>query len=376
MNRTIIGAEPYFFKQENNILKKIKHILTSGNLAQGPNVKKLETKISKIFNSKYAIAVNSGGTALEICLEAFSIKGKEVLVPTQTFIASANAVVRAGGIPVFCDIDPKTGCIDIDDAKKRINKKTAGIIFVYMFGIVPKSVIKLKKICKNKNIFLLEDAAHGHGGSVGKYTVGTIGDAAGFSFYATKILTCGEGGIITQKKLNLKKKCTSIMNHGRSPYNPLFIYSGNNFRLTEIQAVILLSQLRYLKKILLHRNKIAKIYQKYLNNSLFYTQLVLDKDSKNTFWRYPLYLSKKISRSSLQTLCAKKHNFRVTWMYDPLCHQQPVFKKNIKLPKAEKLIKRLINLPTHFFVKSSDAIRICKSLNLECNNLYAKNKDI
>jgi len=376
MNRTITGAEPYFFKQENNILKKIKHILTSGNLAQGPNVKKLETKISKIFNSKYAIAVNSGGTALEICLEAFSIKGKEVLVPTQTFIASANAVVRAGGIPVFCDIDPKTGCIDIDDAKKRINKKTAGIIFVYMFGIVPESVIKLKKICKNKNIFLLEDAAHGHGGSVGKYTVGTIGDAACFSFYATKILTCGEGGIITTNNLNLKKKCTSIMNHGRSPYNPLFIYSGNNFRLTEIQAVILLSQLRYLKKILLHRNKIAKIYQKYLNNSLFYTQLVLDKDSKNTFWRYPLYLSKKISRSSLQTLCAKKHNFRVTWMYDPLCHQQPVFKKNIKLPKAEKLIKRLINLPTHFFVKSSDAIRICKSLNLECNNLYAKNKDI
>ena len=166
------------------------------------------------------------------------------------------------------------------------------------------------------------------------------------------------------------------MNHGRSPYNPLFIYSGNNFRLTEIQAVILLSQLRYLKKILLHRNKIAKIYQKYLINSLFYTQLVLDKGSKNTFWRYPLYLSKKISRSSLQTLCAKKHNFRVTWMYDPLCHQQPVFKKNIKLPKAEKLIKRLINLPTHFSVKSSDAIRICKSLNLECNNLYAKNKDI
>tara|TARA_B110000037_G_scaffold221340_1_gene291998 strand:+ start:495 stop:1625 length:1131 start_codon:yes stop_codon:yes gene_type:complete len=376
MNRTITGAEPYFFKQENNILKKIKHILTSGNLAQGPNVKKLETKISKIFNSKYAIAVNSGGTALEICLEAFSIKGKEVLVPTQTFIASANAVVRAGGIPVFCDIDPKTGCIDIDDAKKRINKKTAGIIFVYMFGIVPESVIKLKKICKNKNIFLLEDAAHGHGGSVGKYTVGSIGDAACFSFYATKILTCGEGGIITTNNLNLKKKCTSIMNHGRSPYNPLFIYSGNNFRLTEIQAVILLSQLRYLKKILLHRNKIAKIYQKYLNNNLFYTQLVLDKGSKNTFWRYPIYLSKKISRSSLQALCAKKHNFRVTWMYDPLCHQQPVFKKNIKLPKAEKLIKRLINLPTHFSVKISDAIRICKSLNLECNNLYAKNKDI
>ena len=302
MKKMITGAEPYFFKQENNILKKIKQILISGKLAQGPNVKKLEKKISKTFKSKYAIAVNSGGTALEICLEAFSIKGKEIIIPTQTFIASANAVVRAGGIPVFCDIDPTTGCIDIDDAKKKINKKTAGIIFVYMFGIVPKSVITLKEICKKKNIFLLEDAAHGHGGSVGKYNVGSIGDAACFSFYATKILTGGEGGIITTNNLNIKKKCSSLMNHGRSPHNPLFIYSGNNFRLTEIQAVIILSQLRYLKKTLLHRNKIAKIYQKYLNNSLFYTKVVLDKRCKNTFWRYPLYLSKQISRSSLQTL--------------------------------------------------------------------------
>ncbi len=258
--------------------------------------------------------------------------------------------------------------------KKKINKKTAGIIFVYMFGIIPESVIKLKKICKRKKIFLLEDASHAHGGSVDKYTVGSIGDAACFSFYATKILTCGEGGLITTNSAKLKKRCSTIMSHGKDSNSPLFIYSGNNFRLTEIQAIIALSQLRYLKKINSHRNKIARIYQKYLNNDLFYTQLILDKKSKNTFWRYPLYLSKHISRSALQTLCAKKHHFRITWMYEPLCHQQPVFRKNIKLPNAENIIRRLINLPTHLAVKSSDAIRICKKLNLECNNLYAKNK--
>lgn len=246
--KTIEGAKPYFFKQENNITRKIKYILTSGKLSLGENVKMLEEKTSKMFNSKYAIAVNSGGTALEICLEAFSIKGKEVLVPTQTFIATANAVVRAGGIPIFCDIDPKTGCIDIKDVQKKINKRTAGVIFVYMFGIVPDLVIKLKKICKYKNIFLLEDAAHAHGGSIGKHKVGSIGDAACFSFYATKILTCGEGGLITTSNFNLKKKCSSIMNHGKNLPGPLFIYSGNNFRLTEIQAVIALSQLKYLKK--------------------------------------------------------------------------------------------------------------------------------
>jgi dTDP-4-amino-4,6-dideoxygalactose transaminase len=166
------------------------------------------------------------------------------------------------------------------------------------------------------------------------------------------------------------------MNHGKNLHNSLFIHSGNNFRLTEIQAVIALSQLGYLKKILSHRNKIAKIYQKYLNNSLFYDHVVLDKGSKNTFWRYPLYLSKHISRSVLQKLCANKHDFRITWMYEPLCHQQPFFKRNIKLPKAEKLIKRLINLPTHLLVKPVDAMKICKNLNLECKNLYGKNTNI
>ena len=372
--KEILGAKPFFFHQENKISNKIKQILISGNLSQGKNIKALEKQTSKIFNSKYAIAVNSGGTALEICLEAFGIEGKEVLVPTQTFIATANAVVRAGGKPIFCDIDPKTGCMDINDLKKKINKKTAGVIFVFMFGIIPESIIELKKICKRKKIFLLEDASHAHGGSVDKYKVGNLGDAACFSFYATKILTCGEGGLITTSNTQLKKKCSTIMNHGKNLPSPLFTYSGNNFRLTEIQAVIALSQLKYLKKINSHRNKIAKIYQKYLSNKLFYTHLVFDNKSKNTFWRYPLYLSKKISRSNLQTLCAKKHHFRVTWMYEPLCHQQPVFKKNIKLPTAENLIRRLINLPTHMAVKTSDAIRICKKLNLECKNLYAKNK--
>ena len=103
--------------------------------------------------------------------------------------------------------------------------------------------------------------------------------------------------------------------------------------------------------------------------------MYFEKKSKNTFWRYPLYLSKKISRSVLQKICAQKHNFRITWMYEPLCHQQPVFKKKIRLVKAEESIKRLINLPTHPGVNISDAIRICKKLNLECKKLYEKNEN-
>jgi perosamine synthetase len=376
MENIISGAEPFFFNEESNIAKKIKNILISGKLSLGDNVKKFEKKISEKFKSNYAIAVNSGGTALEICLEAFDVKGKEVLVPTQTFIATANAIVRAGGKPVFCDIDLNTGCISLDEIKKKINRKTAGVIFVYMFGIIPKYIIELKNLCKSKKIFLLEDAAHAHGGVFDKYTVGSIGDAACFSFYATKILTCGEGGVITTNNNNFRKKCLLIMNHGKDLDSQLFIYSGNNFRLTEIQAVIALNQLKNLKKILLHRNKIANIYKKYLNDEQFFNQIILEKKAKNTFWRYPICLTKNISRKALQSICEKKYKFRITWMYEPLCHQQPVFKKKIKLPNAEIYIKRLINLPTHLRVKTSDAIKICRNLNLACKSLYANKSNI
>ena len=376
--KKIPGAKPYFFNEEKSIANKIKRLLHSGNLSQGKYIGELEKKCSKFFNSKFAIAVNSGGTAIEICLEALDIKDKEVLVPTQTFIATANSVVRAGGIPVFCDIDPETGCIDIEDVKNKINKKTAGVIFVYMFGIIPKSVIDLKKLCKKKKIFLLEDAAHAHGGSFGKNIVGNIGDAACFSFYATKVLTSGEGGVITTCNKKIKDKCASIMNHGRNLHNPYFNYSGNNFRLTEIQAIIALSQLKYLRKIIKHRNKIADIYSKNLKNIYYFKQFTINKNSINTYWRYPLYISSQISRNKLQEMCEKKYGFRVTWMYEPLCHKQPVFKlkSKIKLSKAEKAIKRLINLPTHLFVKPTDAIRICKNLNEGCKNLYAKKRSI
>ncbi len=123
--KKILGAEPFYFNQEKEIIKKIGEIIISGQLSSGKFVKMFEKKFSDFFGSKYSIAVNSGGTGLELALEALNIKGKEVLMPTQTFIATPNSVVRAGGKPIFCDIDRNTGCLNPDDIlrKKRDFKK-------------------------------------------------------------------------------------------------------------------------------------------------------------------------------------------------------------------------------------------------------------
>jgi len=152
--KQIYGAEPFYFNKENVILKKIKSIIYSKQLSSGKYVNKFEQNFSKVVNTSYSIAVSSGGTALEVALEALNIKGKDVLVPTQTFIATANAVIRAGGNPIFCDIEKNTGCLDPKDIIKKITKKTAGIIFVPMFGIMPESIFKIKKICKENKFFL------------------------------------------------------------------------------------------------------------------------------------------------------------------------------------------------------------------------------
>jgi len=369
--KEIYGAEPYYFNQEKKILKKIGSIISSKQLSSGKFVKQFEKNFSNLVDTKYSVAVSSGGTALETALEALNIKGKDVLLPTQTFIAAPNAVIRAGGNPIFCDIERTTGCLDPEDILKKITKKTAGIIFVPMFGVMPNSILKIKKICKKHKFFLMEDAAHAHGASIKNIKAGNIGDISVFSFYATKIVTTGEGGIITTNNKKLNDRCLKLRNHGRSLKNSLFEMHGNNFRLSEIHALIGIYQLSNLKKSIAHRNKLAKIYNQKLVNTNFFEKLQFNKSSKNSFWRYPVYLDKKINRIQLQKNLAKKYKIRITWMYEPLCHHQPIFKKRnkVKLPIAEKAIKQLINLPTHLNISTEDVKKICKCLISECENL-------
>lgn len=367
--KNIPGAKPFFFEKEKLNLN-IKKTLNNGILSSGSYLRKFESLFCKKTQVKFATAVNSGGTALEIALESLNIKNKEVIVPTQTFIATANSVVRAGGKPIFCDIDKSTGCVDLKSIKKKITSKTAGIIFVYMFGIVPKSILDIKNFCKKNNFFLLEDASHAHGASIKNYKIGSIGDLATFSFYSTKILTCGEGGVITTNNKKLYEKCKIIANHGKDLKKNLFIYSGNNYRLSEIQCLLAYNQLKHLNLFIKHRNKIAKIYHENLKECKFLELFELHPYSLNSFWRYPVYI-KKGNRKKLQDIFFKKYKIRITWMYEPLCHQQPVFKylSKSRLPEAEKSIKKLINLPTHYGVTFADAKRISKYLKNEIENL-------
>ena len=149
MIEKILGNQPFFTNKDiDNILKEIRVVLEEGKLTQGKHLARFESLFSESISSKYALGVNSGGTALEIALRAINVEGSEVIVPTDTFMATPNSVVLAGGTPIFVDIDPDSFAIDIEDLKTKITDKTKGIIIVYMFGIIPDNLDEIINFCK------------------------------------------------------------------------------------------------------------------------------------------------------------------------------------------------------------------------------------
>lgn len=373
--KEIVGASPWFGNSLDAILEDMKEVLVSGNLVKGKHLTKFEAGAALMSDSKYAVGVNSGGTALELALLALDVRGKEVIVPTQTFIASANAITRAGGYPVFVDIDKDTLCLNPKDFVAKIGSNTAGVMFVHMFGLIPPSILEIKKVCKEKGLFLIEDASHAHGASVEGVKAGNIGDVGCFSFFATKVITSGEGGIITTSREDIYEKVISLRDHGRVKNSALFDIPGNNFRLPELECILGWRQLELLNEILVHRNKIASIYREGFEDSPHVESLPNPEGSfRHSYWRYPAYLSEKIDRVEFQKRMWENHAIRITWMYEPLCHQQPVshnylYREYSDFSVAEWTIQRLINLPTHMEVTEEDAKRVVASVIKESENL-------
>lgn len=254
----------------------VKEPLMSGWLMQGPKVKEFEELFAKRHKVKHAIAVTSATTALHMATAALDIKpSDEVIVPSFTWIATANSVLYQGGKIVFCDIDTKTFNVDLNDLKKRITKKTKAIIPVHLFGL-PADMDSIKEIAGN--IPIIEDAACAAGSEYKGTPVGGFGAMACFSFHPRKSITTGEGGMVTTNDDKLAEKLISLRNHGASvsdeeknngkqPYLlPDFDILGFNYRMTDIQAAMGIPQLKKMDKFIDERQKWADYYKEQLKN--------------------------------------------------------------------------------------------------------------
>jgi len=358
-------SKPYFTDEDlDEILSKMRDVLASGWLTSGKNVEALEKTFAEMLGVKEAIALNSCTAGLHAILIAMGIKsGDEVIVPTNTFVATANAALYTGAKPVFADSDPDTFNISPEDVERKITSRTKAMIVVHLAGN-PCDMKALSEIAADHHISLLEDCAHAHGARTLGRSCGTFGEAAAFSFYATKIITTGEGGIVTTDDEEIARRVRRIRTHGRGGVGPVETTElGFNYRMPDIQAVIGLSQIKHLSDFVTQRQETAQYYNRLVTESEQGTpQLVRDGDTC-PYYVYIVKLSNaKMTRDELIRRLGEK-GIGTSVLYYPV-HTQPfyrdILRENAQCPIAEQLGRSTLALPM-FNGMSSDQLHNVES---------------
>ncbi|MCW4003218.1 MAG: DegT/DnrJ/EryC1/StrS family aminotransferase [Candidatus Bathyarchaeota archaeon] len=372
----ILGSFPYFPEDSlNEILTEIRLVLKSGRLTEGPKVQEFEEEFAKYTNVKHAIAVNSGTGSLDISLRHYKLRGREVVVPTNTFISTPNSVIFAGGKPVFADMNQDTLGIDVEDVKRKVSPNTAGVIVVHIAGLVCPEINELKDFCEDKGLFLLEDAAHAHGALMDGKKAGTFGDAGCFSFYPTKVMTSGEGGMIITNDDELAKEARCVRACGQNASRQM-VTLGHNWRLSEVAAVIGKHQLRHLEEFLTQRNQVANWYQEALSDVQGVSLFKVPPNFRHSYYKYPLKLTQGIDRIKLSALMKEKYRIETGHVYYPPCHLQPYYMETFgtregDFPTAERVLKSVLCLPMHCLITKENVRYIRDALASAISELSA-----
>jgi len=367
MTIPLLAVERQLNSIESEIKQEIEEVINRGWFVLGENLERFEREFADYCGVKYAIGVGSGTDALLLSLKALGIgRGDEVLVPTNTFIATAEAVTHAGATPIFTDIDPKTFNIDISDVP--VNLKTKAVIPVHLCG-QPAEMERVCEFAKKHNLKIIEDACQAHGATYKGEKAGSIGDTGCFSFFPTKPLSAlGDGGIVTTNDKEVAERIRQLRNHGRSELNT-HATPGYTSRLDEIQAAVLLAKLKYLDKWNFKKQKMAEKYSRLLEGiegietpyTLPYVTHV-----------YYLYVIKVRNRDLVKARLKEKGI--ETGIHYPLpIHLQPAYSQipTPRLIHAEDLAGEILSLPmfpqlTDEEVKYvADAlIDVCRPLNV------------
>jgi len=355
-------AFPYFPPEEQEWLDQELRAILNGQLAMGPRVAEFEKKFAAYCGQPFGVAFPSCTSSTEAALIALDVKpGDEVLVPVETFIATGMVVSLVGATPVFTEISEKTFAMDLDDAWSRVTDRTRGAIFVHFAGFISPDLPEFVRRMHESGRFVIEDAAHAPGAELNGKRAGSFADAGCFSFYPTKVITTGEGGMLVTGDDKIAKLARSLQNRGRDMNNSeeSYILSGRNNRFTEIAASMGLSQLRCLPVFLEERRKVAAIYDDLLLQSELFVPLLANGHSAPSYWRYVAIPTVKIDRKALRTRLAADQ-ITIDWAYDPPLHLQPVFRQMLgtkpgMLPKSEELLSRHICLPIHARLRPEDA---------------------
>ena len=364
MKKRIKLFDPVSGEEEERALIKT---LKSGFWASGSGtnqVKKFEEKFNKFVSSKSSVAVNSGTAALHLAMEMLKIQNMEVIVPSLSFVSSANCVLYNGGKPIFADIDPNTLCIDYNSIEEKITKKTKAILPVHFAGM-PAQLRKIQKIAQKHDLIIIEDAAHACGALYDGKKIGSHSPFVCFSFHPVKNLAMPTGGLISinhSKNFEIKEKLASLRWCGitdRMDAKYDVKYLGWNYYMNEFSATLGLEQLKKLDSLNFCRKKIAKRYRDeitipekmpYDKNSVYHFYWILVKNRDE--------FRKKMLNSGIETGIH----------YHPI-HKMSLYKSKISLQHTEYVGKKIISLPTHPNLSDSEITKIIKTVNKIYNKI-------
>jgi perosamine synthetase len=336
---------------ENDILGVVE-VLRSGRLALGAKNTEFEQMVCKKFNIKHAITVSSGTCALHLIIKSLGIgPGDEVLVPSFTFVSSANAILFEGATPVFIDIDPETYCLDVMDARKKITSKTKAIMVVDVFGH-PADWTGINRLAQEFNLKVIDDCCEAIGSKYENQWLGNFGDAGAFAFYPNKQMTTGEGGMIVTNNDKIADLCRIYRNQGRGMMSSWLQHDflGYNYRLDEMSASLGCSQFNKIDDLVKKREEIAKKYLTHLSDFPEIRTQVIKPNVVMSWFVFVVTLPKSVNRDIIMKDLELK-GIPTRAYFSPV-HEQKYFRetgmyKDLDLPVTMDISDRTIALPFH-----------------------------
>lgn len=307
----------------------IETILASGMLTLSRYTQEFEEAFASFAGTRFALAVTNGTAALDLIFRGLGIRDSTVIVPTNTFLASALAPMQSGNRVIFADADPETLCLDPEDVRRKITDETRAIVMVHIGGIMSPACHDLLRLCEKKGIYLIEDAAHAHGCTLDGKPAGSIGHAAGFSMFPTKVLTTGEGGVVTTDDGDLYNTVSMMRNQGKNPnLNGAISEFGHNFRMSEFTALLGVRQMEKSSQVIQERQRAASFYDAALPEIKGVRPIHLAAGATSSYYKYVCYLEGGIDRGDLKRIMREEHGVSLTGeVYATLCHQEPIWER-------------------------------------------------
>lgn len=350
----------------------VSKVLRSGQLAQGETVRAFERAFAEKVGAKYAVAVSSGTAALHIAYLALLHPGDEVIVPAFTHISTASMVYHAGGKPVFCDINSRTFTLDVGDAERKLTSKTKAIAPVHLFGNGCE-IMTILDFAREHSLFVIWDAAQAHGTKYQGRDVGSFDDVVCYSFYPTKNMMTGEGGMIVTNSEELDERCRLLRSHGQEKkyYHTVL---GFNYRMTELQAAMGIQQLARLDGNIRKRRENAAYLTNHLAQLEGLAPPFVREGTMHTYNQYSILLDLQTLRCTRDSFVQMLHRegIEAAVHYPIPLHKQPVFQgttAGVYLPVSEETAQRILSLPVHPCLSQAELKRIVQVVTNVVNSV-------